>query len=72
MVFAQLVAARAVLSDSIRHIGGISIAGAGTWRDYQMWAQDKLAEVISKLNKNKMRTKQMYSRGGSFGGLLGR
>ena len=72
MVFAQLVAARAVLSDSIRHIGGISIAGAGTWYDYQSWARDKLAEVISKLNKNKMRTKQMYSRGGSFGGLLGR
>ncbi len=71
-VFAQLVAARAVLSDSIRHIGGISVAGAGTWFDYQSWARDKLAEVLSKLNKNVMRSKKVYSRGGSFGGFLGR
>ncbi|KKM11788.1 hypothetical protein LCGC14_1720630 [marine sediment metagenome] len=62
-VFAQLVAARTVLSDSIRHIGGISVAGAGTWLDYQTWARDKLSEVLSKLNKNKMNSKKMYSRG---------
>ena len=62
-VFAQLVSARTVLSDAIRHIGGISIAGAGTWFDYQSWARDKLAEVLGKLGRSKMRSKRMYSRG---------
>ena len=71
-VFAQLVSARVVLSDSLRHIGGISIAGAGTWFDYQSWARDNLTEVLGKLNRAPMRVKKMYSRGGWFEGLLGR
>ncbi len=70
--FSQLVVARTVLSDSIRHIGGISIAGAGTWFDYHQWARDNLAEVLSKLGSNVMRSKRMYSRGEFVGGLLQR
>ncbi len=71
--FAQLVAARAALSDSIRHIGGISIAGAGTWFDYQQWGRDKLAEVLSKLSSGSViRSKKMYSRGYTPIGFLGR
>ena len=51
-IFCQLVAARAVLSDSIRHINAIPKGGPRTWLNYQDWGERKLGEVLSKLRRN--------------------
>lgn len=62
-ILCQLVAARAVLSDNIRHINAIPKGGPNTWRNYQEWGERKLAETIGKLTKiYKPRTKRTYPR----------
>ena len=63
-LFCHLVAARAVLSDNINFINAIPKGGANVWSDYQVWAERKLAEVMSKLNRiSKPKTKRQYSTG---------
>ena len=62
-IFANLVAARAVLSDNIRHINSIPKGGSNTWSNYQVWGERKLAEVISELEFNSTpQTYREYSR----------
>lgn len=60
-LFCHLVAARAVLSDNIKHINAIPKGGANVWSDYQMWAERKLAEVIGKMERlSPPRTRRSY------------
>jgi len=62
-LFCHLVAARAVLSDNIRHINEIPKGGANAWSDYQAWGERKLAEVLGKLERlSPPRTKRIYPR----------
>ena len=62
-IFCHLVAARAVLSDNIRHINAIPKGGANVWSDYQSWAERKLGEVLGKLERlSPPKTKRLYNR----------
>lgn len=61
-IFCHLVAARAVLSDNIRHINAIPKGGEAVWQRYQIWGERKLAEVLGKLERlSPPRTKRRYS-----------
>ncbi len=60
-LFCHLVAARAVLSDNIRHINAIPKGGADVWRRYQEWGERKLAEALGKLARVSVpRTKRTW------------
>lgn len=60
-IFCHLVAARAVLSDYIRHINTVTKGGGRTIDDYRQWARDKLAEVLGKLERlSPPRTSRIY------------
>lgn len=60
-IFCHLVAARAVLSDNIRHINEIPIGGSDVWSRYQTWGERKLGEVLGKLDRlSPPRTKRVY------------
>jgi len=60
-IFCHLVAARAVLSDNIRHIDAIPKGGADVWLKYQQWGERKLGEVLGKLERlSPPRTKRVY------------
>ena len=60
-LFCHLVAARAVLSDNIRHINTIPKGGTDVWFRYQQWGERKLAEVIGKMERiAPPRTKRRY------------
>lgn len=62
-LFCHLVAARAVLSDNIRHIDAIPTGGPDTWLRYQQWGERKLGEVLGKLDRlSPPRTKRIYPR----------
>ncbi len=61
--FAQLVAGRAVLSDTMNYINKVNTGGAGTWADFQAKGERFLSEALSKLRRNVMRTKKRHSRG---------
>ena len=62
-IFCHLVAARAVLSDYIRHINEIPKGGASVVGNYRQFAYDKLSEVLSKLERlSPPRSKRSYPR----------
>lgn len=62
-LFCHLIAARAVLSDNIRHINAIPKGGAEVWARYQEWGERKLGEVLGKLERlSPPRTKRVYPR----------
>ena len=61
-IFAQLVAARAVVSDSLNYINDIPKGGQNTWANYQTWAAGRLVDVLSKMASQKRRTKRTYPR----------
>ncbi len=61
-IFAQLVAARAVVSDSLNYINDIPKGGQNTWANYQTWAAGRLVDVLSKMASPKRRTKRTYPR----------
>lgn len=62
-LLAQLVAARAVLSDNINYMNAINKGGPDVWRRYQEWGERKLAEVLHKLERMvPIKTSRVYSR----------
>lgn len=62
-IFCHRVAARAVLSDNIRHINAIPKGGQSTWSNMQVWAERKLAETEAKLKGiSKVETKRTWPR----------
>lgn len=62
-LFCHLVAARAVLSDNIRHIDAIPKGGPDVWARYQQWGERKLAEVLGKMERLRVpKTKHTYPR----------
>jgi len=63
-IFCHLVAARAVLSDYIRHINTIPKGGDRVIGNYRQWGFDKLAEVLDKLRGlSQPKTEALYTRG---------
>jgi len=62
-LFCHLVAARAVLSDNLKHINAIPKGGRDVWQRQQEWGERKLAEVLHKLERiTPIRTKRVYPR----------
>lgn len=62
-LFCHLVAARAVLSDSINYINAINKGGVDVWRKFQEWGERKLGEVLSKLERiAPIKTKRVHPR----------
>lgn len=62
-IFCHRVAARAVLSDNIRHINAIPKGGQAVWSNMQVWAERKLAETEAKLNSiSKVEPKRTWPR----------
>lgn len=62
-LFCHLVAARCILSDTLRHINAIPKGGSDVWRRYQDVGERKLAEVLHKLERfTPVRTSRTYPR----------
>ncbi len=64
VLFAEMVAGKAVMSDARRYMNKVETGGPGVWRDFFLWGQTMYEGSIRKANKNVMKTRQRYSQQG--------